>query len=229
MYKGGKNGNGTYQSIINQIPEHSIYFELFAGSAAVFRRKRTADISILCEKSRKQCENLNKIVSPADIVINCDVIANLSILLQLSQLFHNLGHEVFWYIDPPYPFKSRSYKKPIYKHELCDMDHVALLTGIRSFNFPVAISTYENSIYSNLLSDWRLITFQSIVRGGTRTEYLYMNYPKSSQLHDFSYIGDNFREREAFSRQRKNFLKKLNKMSPILKNAILSDITSNFL
>ena len=35
-YSGGKNGNGTFQTIINEIPRCDVYFELFAGSAAVY-------------------------------------------------------------------------------------------------------------------------------------------------------------------------------------------------
>ncbi len=41
-YPGSKNGSGCYQQIINQLPPHDLYVELFAGSAAVLRKKRPA-------------------------------------------------------------------------------------------------------------------------------------------------------------------------------------------
>ncbi|MFV0591542.1 MAG: hypothetical protein ACK5M7_09170 [Draconibacterium sp.] len=52
MYKGSKNGNGTYQTIINQIPPHEVYSEWFAGSAAIYFNKLAANTTILCDKIR---------------------------------------------------------------------------------------------------------------------------------------------------------------------------------
>ena len=41
-YAGGKDGAGVYQAIINQMPEHRIYVELFLGMGAALRHKRPA-------------------------------------------------------------------------------------------------------------------------------------------------------------------------------------------
>src|SRR4029077_20992344 len=41
-YNGGKNGNGTYQQIINLIPPHKIYIEPFVGSGGIYKRKLLA-------------------------------------------------------------------------------------------------------------------------------------------------------------------------------------------
>lgn len=226
MYKGGKNGNGTYQTIINQIPRHDIYLELFAGSAAIYKNIRAANISILCDKDKKQCESLKKSVRPGTIVLNCDVINALPILIAMLEVLKSKGCNIFLYLDPPYPFSSRSYKKPIYTHEMNDEDHIALLNGIRCATFPIAISTYNNRMYAEHLYDWRLLKYQSIVRGGNRTEYLYMNYPDPEVLHDYSFLGSNFREREAISRKVKNMQNKLNSMPVPELIAILSGVIS---
>lgn len=223
-YKGGKNGNGTFQTIINEIPFHDIYSELYAGSAAVFFNKKSSSISILCDKSREQSLKLKKSVPSGVIVLNCDTTASIDIFVSFFNLLHSLGHSVFCYLDPPYPFISRSHKKPIYKHEMCDVDHIALLDGVISATFPIAISTYNNAMYSKKLKNWRLLQYQSIVRGGTRTEYLYMNYPKPEILHDYSYLGSNFRERESIQRKKNNMISKLNKLSPSLFNAIMAEL-----
>lgn len=227
MYKGGKNGNGTYQTIINQIPPHDIYSELFAGSAAIHFNILPAPINIICDKSREQYEILKNKVSPGTIVLNCDTAANITIFVNLFNILHSLSHSVFCYLDPPYPFESRSWKKPIYKHEMSDKDHIALLSGIGQAKFPVAISSYKNSIYSGKLKNWRLLKYQSIVRGGTRTEYLYMNYPAPSQLHDYRYLGNDFRERESISRKKNNMVRKLKSLQPSLLNAILKQLNSS--
>jgi D12 class N6 adenine-specific DNA methyltransferase len=49
-YPGGKNGAGVYQTIINQIPPHRVYIEAFAGSGAVLRHKRPAQISYAIDR-----------------------------------------------------------------------------------------------------------------------------------------------------------------------------------
>lgn len=226
MYNGGKNGNGTYQTIINQIPKHNIYVEPFAGSAAIFCHKLPAVNSILCDKSRKQCEILKSKLSPSPIILNCDTVKSIKFIVTLCNLLHSCGHTVFMYLDPPYPFKSRSYQLPIYKHEMSDADHIALLNGIVSANFNIAISTYQNAMYAAKLTNWRLVRYQSIVRGGTRTELLYMNYPKPSELHDYQYIGNTFRQRETFNRYRKNYINKFNRFPATLQNSILNQLTS---
>ena len=41
-YFGGKNGSGVYQTIINQIPKHSVYCELFLGRGTIMRYKKPA-------------------------------------------------------------------------------------------------------------------------------------------------------------------------------------------
>lgn len=224
MYKGGKNGNGTYQTIINQIPEHDIYSEFFTGSAAIYRKLKPADIAFLFEKSQQQLSFIKKILAPGHIAHSFDTVANINFLVDVFNLFHSCGYRIFVYADPPYPFSSRTYQKPIYKHEMSDSDHIAFLTGIRRAKFSIAISTYKNSIYSEKLSDWRLLQYQSIVRGGTRTEYLYMNYPETSHLHDFSFIGKNFREREKFERIKNNTVRKLQTIDKKLLNSILNSL-----
>ena len=153
-----------------------------------------------------------------------DSVANIDFLVGVFNLFHSLGFPVMVYADPPYPLESRSCQQKMYAHEMSSSDHIAFLKGARASQFYMAISTYENDIYSEMLSDWRLLQYQSVVRGGTRTEFLYMNYPEPSQLHDYSFIGKDFREREKLSRIKKNALSKLNAMPAALLNSILKDL-----
>ena len=49
QYPGGKNSGGSFQRIINQIPPHDTFIELFAGSAAIARMKRPAERTILID------------------------------------------------------------------------------------------------------------------------------------------------------------------------------------
>ena len=225
MYNGGKNGSGTYQTIINQIPFHDIYIEPFLGSGAVYLNKFFAKISFLCDMvpaHRLPCFNQ---ISPGDIFYNGDAITFLEISGNILQNYVTAGKKIFAYLDPPYPMSARSHQKKIYEYEMSDQDHIRLLTVARSLNFPVAISTYDNDIYSDMLSTWRKISFKSMTRAGMRTEILYMNYPIPAVLHDYRYIGKDFREREKYKLIKRNFLSKLNRMPAMVRNSILSDIT----
>jgi hypothetical protein len=89
----------------------------------------------------------------------------------------------------------------------------------------VAISGYWSQLYHDLLPGWRTINFQSSTRGGSMaTEWVWMNYPEPDELHDYRYLGDNFRQRERFNRIRKNMLAKLARMDQLERFAILSSI-----
>lgn len=59
-YPGGKNAAGTFQKIINIIPPHKTYIELFLGSGAIMRLKRPAETNIGCDLSAKAIRNFNK-------------------------------------------------------------------------------------------------------------------------------------------------------------------------
>lgn len=43
-YPGAKTGSGMIQFLINHIPHHTRYFELFAGTAALYLAKKPAAI-----------------------------------------------------------------------------------------------------------------------------------------------------------------------------------------
>lgn len=60
-YPGGKNGAGVYQRIINQVPPHRRYFEPFAGSAAVLRNKRPADVSFAIDRDDAATVELDRL------------------------------------------------------------------------------------------------------------------------------------------------------------------------
>lgn len=57
-YDGGKNGSGVFQRLICMMPPHTLYVEMFAGSAAVLRRKKPAKQSIAYEMNRATIREL---------------------------------------------------------------------------------------------------------------------------------------------------------------------------
>ena len=84
------------------------------------------------------------------------------------------------------------------------------------------VSGYPNAIYDDALSTWRTHTFMTTNRGGGHvTEKLWMNYPTPLELHDYRYLGSNFRERERLTRIKKRWTARLQAM-PALERLMLA-------
>ena len=80
----------------------------------------------------------------------------------------------------------------------------------------VAISGYQSSLYSQMLQQWRSIRYNTITRSGkVAVEFLWMNYPEPKELHDYRYLGENFRQRERLKRIRTRWLARLKRMDQL--------------
>jgi hypothetical protein len=213
-YPGGKNADGVYQFIINQIPPHDEYIELFGGSAAVLRFKLPADRSYVCELSPGAIAALGDVVlPPATIIKKCDGICWLA--------YHRCSQRTFIYADPPYLPETRS-KRRIYEHEMTFDDHVTLLELLANESCMVALSGYASPLYSEMLGGWRVLEYRVMTRGGPRIECLWMNYPEPSELHDYRYLGENFRQRERIRRQQRTWSRRLAVMDRLQRLALMS-------
>lgn len=220
-YTGGKNGAGVYQQIINLIPPHNYYYEGFAGSAAIFRLKKPADFSFLFDIDKNVCENWGRCLenTPGVNVLNLSV---TELLIKAK----DFATDTFIYLDPPYLKSTRSCKKDYYKHEFTVFDHQIFLTQLLSLKCFVMVSHYKCAMYDEILNGWHQHHFSAQSRKGKRTETVYMNYIPPQVLHDYRYIGNNYREREQLKRQQKNFIKKLNSLPHHLRNSIIEQINS---
>lgn len=79
------------------------------------------------------------------------------------------------YADPPYVLSTRSHKK-LYRHEMTDADHLALLDALDAHPGPVVLSGYHCALYDDRLKHWQ--TREKRVqaeKGNTRTEVLWLN------------------------------------------------------
>lgn len=222
-YPGGKAGAGVYQQIINQIPPHRIYIEPFLGAGAVWLHKKPSICSIGIDSETAVIEDWNKLgmnIPPGGIVKCDDAISFL-------QSYNWQGGE-FVYCDPPYLFSTRSCKRPIYAHEFgTEEQHERLLKTLLAIpqNIPVAISGYQSSFYSAMLATWRTISYQTRTRGGSLVrEWLWMNYPTPIELHDYRYLGSNFRQRERIKRIKNRWVARLERMDNLERYAVLASI-----
>ncbi len=227
-YDGGKNGSGTYQQIINLIPEHDWYFELFLGSGAILKNKLPARISFCMDKDPGLIASWNSLGLPGYIFKCSDAISFLESAVDLLNVIHDTAGRIFLYLDPPYPFFVRRSLEKLYKNELTDQDHERLLMVCSNALFPVAISSYKNSLYDQYLKGWNIHEFESMTRQGLRTECVYFNYESPEKLHDYRYIGRNFREREKMKLVKKNMVSKFNRIPAVLRNSIIQELNNKY-
>jgi len=219
-YPGGKGGSGVAQQIINQIPPHRVYIEAFLGSGTILRTKLPASSSIGIDSDAAVISQWGSpidensvtapwIIPPGTIVRNCDAISFLS--------GYDWQGDEFVYCDPPYLFDVRSTKRQMYNAEFGDVvEHEQLLDVLTELPCMVMISGYFSKLYEKRLQDWRTINFKTIDRAGNiKTEWLWMNYSQPQALHDYRFLGQNFRERERITRIRKRWVARIQRMDPL--------------
>ena len=133
--------------------------------------------------------------------------------------------DTFVYCDPPY-LQTAVLSRLRYEHVLTPADHRRLLRLLKAQHCPVMVSGYWSRMYAEELVGWRAIQFGSMTRGGYECqEWLWMNYPDphlNGRLHDYRYVGENFREREKFRRQQRRWNARLAKMTPLHRMALMS-------
>lgn len=221
-YPGGKNGAGTYQTIINQMPPHAVYVEAFLGSGAILRHKLPApeaNIGIDVDANA-----LALFQSHCDGAIPKLKLENANALEYLASW--HFEPSVLIYLDPPYLMATRRTKRPLYRHEMhTEAEHRQLLEIAKRLDCMVMVSGYQSDLYAALLKGWRVVTYQSQTRGGKPAlEYLWMNYQEPMALHDYRYLGQNYRERERIKRQQTRWRERLKRMPALERYAILSQL-----
>lgn len=227
-YPGGKASDGIYHRIINQIPPHETYIEAFLGGGAILRHKKPAACTIGIDSDAAVIQQWrtagNAIFGDAFDAVP-GAIYKKGDAISFLKSYKWRGGE-FVYCDPPYLMSTRRSKRKLYKHELAtEEEHEQLLSVLLTLPCMVAISGYWSSLYEARLQGWRSISFQAGTRAGTAaTEWLWMNYPEPVALHDYRYLGENFREREKITRQRKRWQARLLRMSSLQRYSLLASI-----
>ena len=215
-YLGGK--GQTFQKLINLMPPHDVYIETHLGGGAVIRNKKPAKRNIGLEIDPKVIEMWSEEEKRGLEIIQADAVNYLK-----SYKFTN--NELI-YCDPPYLRETRRRKRKFYKFEYSFEQHVELLEVIKTLRCMVMISGYESDLYKEKLKGWHIHTFQAKTSVGVATEWLWMNYPPPSQLHDYRFLGDNFRQREGLKKKKENWVSRLKSMPVLERQALLLAIES---
>jgi DNA adenine methylase len=126
------------------------------------------------------------------------------------------------YCDPPYVHSTRT-RCDLYRFEMSNAQHVELLRIIRSLPCRVMISGYWTKLYAERLAGWNSTTFQAVTRSGrVATEWLWFNFPEPVALHDYRYLGNNFRERERIKRKKLRWANRLRIMPVLERRALMA-------
>jgi site-specific DNA-adenine methylase len=215
-YLGGK--GQTFQKLINLMPPHDVYIETHLGGGAVIRNKKPAKRNIGLEIDPKVIEMWSEEEKRGFEIIQADAVNYLK--------SYKFTDNDLIYCDPPYLRETRRRKRKFYKFEYSFDQHVELLEVIKTLPCMVMISGYESDLYKEMLKGWHIHTFQAKTNMGVATEWLWMNYPAPSQLHDYRFLGDNFRQRERLKKKKENWVSRLKSMPILERQALLFAIQS---
>ncbi|MCP4456906.1 MAG: DNA adenine methylase [Cytophagales bacterium] len=211
-YPGGK--GGVFQKLINLMPPHDVYIETHLGGGAVMRNKRPARGNIGIEIDQKVIEMWTGVNPTGFELIHGDAINYLND-------YSFTGNELV-YCDPPYLRETRKKSGKLYKYEYSHKDHTILLELLKSLPCMVMISGYESPLYKESLKSWHTYCYQAACHHGVATEWLWMNYIAPVELHEYRYLGNNFRERERIKRKAQRWTAKLQSMPILERQALLS-------
>jgi DNA adenine methylase len=225
-YPGGKEGAGVWQRIVNHMPPHEVYVEMFAGGGAVLRNKEPANDTLAFDvdlEALAQLETQYREARP-DAGERVRFLAEDS-LVWLRKAGGVIGPGVLIYADPPYPLSARKTDRTRYARDLTDEEHVELLERLTSTAARVMVSGYRCAIYDAWLADWTRVDYQAMTRGGVMVdESLWLNFRPPQKLHGYARVGTDYRERERIKRKRRRWLANFAALDDLEREAIFSDL-----
>lgn len=243
-YPGGK--GGCWRHIVNALPPHHTYVEPFLGGGSVLRNKRPAQLNVGIDRDPEVVRTWVRYMravwdanagrlrqdAPRDLV---DQFPALRQAPAGAQFVFLCGDALAWledagrrldagavvYCDPPYVHSTRK-TRDLYRYELLDPDHVALLDILGGLSARVALSGYASDLYAGRLAGWGYSEFPNVTRQGASTESLWCNFAPPAVLHDYSQLGDDWRERQKLRRRARRWAGGLLRMPPLERQALLS-------
>ena len=202
-YLGSKAASGVYQKIIAEMPPHDTYIETHLGGGAIMLHKPPAIRNIGIDLDVEALKNFAFTHQLSHInMVNRDAVDYLE-----TFDFTRAGR-VLIYADPPYLLETRT-SAARYRNEYTVADHERLLRCLMSLpeNVSVILSGYPSQLYDNTLTGWRSREFQSMTRGGVRTEKIWMNY-QEGRAYSHTFAGKDYNDRYRIKRKAKRWKEK---------------------
>lgn len=210
-YPGGK--GKCYQRIINLMPPHTTYIESHLGGGAVMRHKKPAGTNIGIDRDSAVIERWRQLPQMCDLVVGDAT--------EFLRTYPFKGTELV-YADPPYLKATRRNAGRLYRCELDEPGHVRLLEVLRDLPCMVMVSGYRSGLYDEALAGWRRVSFMAKTHVELREECVWMNFDAPCRLHDGTYLGSTFRERQSVKRRHQRWIDRLDRMPPAERGHLLA-------
>ncbi len=247
-YPGAKGAPGVFHTIINNVPPHETWIEPFAGSAMIAERKRAALSTVLVDLDRETCAGL--VAKFRDPRARAAEQFGLGALghheTQLGRFRVVVGDGVAWldahageltprsvvYCDPPYLAAVRAVAgRRYYRNEFDRPDQherlLAVLVRLAGAGVRCMVSGRRCALYAAALADWRRVDYLTGTHGGPVTESLWCSFGEPNELHDYRYLGRDFRERERIKRKLARWRARLAAMPILERRVIASALVGN--
>jgi site-specific DNA-adenine methylase len=227
-YPGAKSGAGVWQRLISMMPPHDFYVEAFAGGASILRAKRPASSSLAIESDADQFDRLRELWRDDESTLVTKADAR-----EILPRLHELGHDpdrTLIYCDPPYLGSTRrgGGSRRLYRSELrTEGEHRELLDILCSLDQMVMLSGYRSPLYDRRLDKWRRVDYLTRTHRATVIESVWCNFPEPAELHDYRWLGKDFRERERINRRVRRWAERLLGMPALERAAVLAGLGEN--
>ena len=215
-YPGGK--GKAYPHVINLMPPHSTYIETHLGAGAVMRNKRPAARNMGIEIDPAVIHRWKKCDDHGFELIQGDA-AKILPALDITQ-------DTLVYCDPPYVPDTRR-RARVYRHDYDEDDHERLLAVLSAIPARIILSGYPSDLYDRLLEGWSVTELTVQTHVGPVKEYLWTNYTPGPVLHDYSFVGIDFREREAVRRRLRTVCTKLGRAQEVERRAAFDRLANS--
>jgi DNA adenine methylase len=216
-YPGGK--GKCFHQLINLMPSHHTYIESHLGGGAVMRNKRPAARNIGIDFDPTVIQMWGSLPNYNIELVTADAATYLS-------SFEFDGGELI-YLDPPYLPRTRRQQR-LYRFEYSEQQHNDLLEVIRSLPCKVMISGYDDPFYDRLLVGWNKEKFLVNSQVGRREECVWFNFERPDSLHDSTYLGKTYRERQTVKRRRNRMRERIQKMDAVERCELMNWMIANF-
>jgi hypothetical protein len=222
-YNGGK--GRLYQHHINLIPPHQTWFSGFLGGGSVTKMKLPAKRNIVVDMDETAVSSFQ-----SHVMADPKRYGERGWNIVLGSMFDvlptiQLTEKDFGYFDPPYPFHVRAGgERPLYRHEFGTIEeHQRLLDVLLGLDCMVMVCGYECELYYDVLNDWNMEKFKTYTRSGREVyDHVWYNYDPPLALHDYRYLGDDFRERERIKRKSTRWVNRFESLPILERKAIVS-------